>query len=102
MSTVAPTTQISLSEEQIDDLLYLARTNESSELLSELAVIKEAQMTTEGTLTSEVGILLAAVDPETGNNVLHMAAANGHTGKVAFFLYAFFSFFAEGFSKAEA
>lgn len=92
MSAAALTTQISLSEEQIDDLLYLARANESSELLSELAVIKEAHMAAEGTLTSEAGILLAAVDPETGNNVLHMAAANGHTGKIAFFfLFLLFS-----------
>ena len=73
-------TQTTLSEEQIDDLLYLARTNESSELRSELAAIKEAHMTARGMRTSEADILLAAVDPETGNNVFHMAAANGHTG----------------------
>ena len=87
MPTANPPTQITLSEEQIDDLLYLARTNEPSELLSELAAIKEVQMTARGVRTSEADILLAAVDPDTGNNVLHMAAANGHTGKITFFFF---------------
>lgn len=85
-ATVSTSTQVTLSEEQIDDLLYLARANESSELLSELTAIKEAYMTARGVRPSEVDILLAAVDPVTGNNVLHMAAANGHTGKISFSL----------------
>ncbi|KAF2491980.1 ankyrin [Lophium mytilinum] len=67
---MAPT--ISLSEDAIDDLLYLARVNETSELssyLSELCAQHHA---------SAASILEAAVDEASGNTSLHYAAANGH------------------------
>jgi hypothetical protein len=63
-----------LTEEEIDDLLYLARTGdkaEFNELKDELS--KRENL-------SEVELLEAARDEESGNGVLHMAAANGHSG----------------------
>ncbi|KAF8437788.1 ankyrin repeat-containing domain protein [Terfezia claveryi] len=71
--TAAP---VFLTEDQIDDLLYLSRTNESAELVSLLASIKSTFPPT----ATEADIVLSAVDPTTGNNILHMAAANGHIG----------------------
>ncbi|KAI5815853.1 ankyrin repeat-containing domain protein [Pyronema omphalodes] len=65
-------TPATLSEEQIDDLLYFARAGETDEFLSTLEEIKTA------TKSTGIEILLAARDEHSLNNVLHMAAANGH------------------------
>ena len=59
-----------LTEDQIDDLLYFARTGESQDLLDTLAEIKAAANVT------SVEVLLAARDEHTGNNVLHMTAGS--------------------------
>ena len=75
MPTISPPT-ITLTEDQIDDLLYYSRTNDIEELVSTLCTIKSAL----GEGVSEGDILLNAVDAESGNGVLHMAAANGHGG----------------------
>jgi len=81
MPSIAPSTPpVPLTEDQIDDLLYLSRTNESTELLSEIASIKSCLLASTPGIT-EAGIVLSAIDPSTGNNILHMAAANGHTSK---------------------
>ncbi len=63
-----------LSEDEIDDLLYFARTGDEEEfnaLSSELCKRESV---------SVVELLLAARDEASGNGVLHMAAANGHSG----------------------
>lgn len=63
-----------LDEDTIDDILYLARTNEATELdsfLSELSA-KAKQ--------SKAELLTAAIDPYSKNSALHYAAANGHNG----------------------
>ena len=67
-----------LSEDEIDDLLYLARVGEKDEfaaLTKELCVRENC---------AAIDLLEAARDNETsGNGALHMAAANGHDGKAA-------------------
>jgi hypothetical protein len=68
---------ISLSEEQIDDLLYFARAGEIEDFTQTLSEFKAA------TSASEADILLAARDEFSRNNVLHMTAGNGHLGKPA-------------------
>lgn len=65
-----------LSEDEIDDLLYLARVGEKDEFV---ALQNELCGREKCTVTE---LLEAARDTETnGNGVLHMAAANGHDGK---------------------
>lgn len=65
---------ITLDPDTIDDILYFARTNS-------LADLTELLSTTATSLsTNSTAILLAAIDPDTGNSALHMASANGHTG----------------------
>lgn len=65
---------VQLSEDTIDDLLYCARAGllpDLQEAVSELC--------TSNSWAPEA-VLAAAVDSNTGNTVLHMAAANGHDG----------------------
>lgn len=64
----------SLTTDQIDDLLYLARLGETIDLKTALDLFAKNLSTTPET------ILTAAVDKDSGNGLLHMAAANGHTG----------------------
>jgi len=66
-----------LSEDQVDDLLYLARVGETSELESTIAgIAKHFSVLPHATMAS-------AIDPQSGNGLLHMACANGHTGLLA-------------------
>ncbi|KAF8472026.1 ankyrin repeat-containing domain protein, partial [Kalaharituber pfeilii] len=66
-----------LDPDTIDDLLYFSRTNDLPELLSTLSEIR-ASLALPADADTDAGILCAAVDPESGNTVVHMAAANGH------------------------
>ena len=71
---MAASPTLHLPEDTLDDILYFARTNSLSdlkELLAENAAIQR---------TTPLAILTAAVDPYSGNDALHMASANGHTG----------------------
>lgn len=68
---MAPT----LSEDEIDDLLYLARTGEDTDFSILTLELCEREKIT---ITQ---LLEAAKDEESGNGVLHMAAANGHHGR---------------------
>jgi hypothetical protein len=63
-----------LDEDAIDEILYLARANEASELASYLSELS-AQ-----TKRSSADLVIAAVDPYSKNGALHYAAANGHNG----------------------
>jgi hypothetical protein len=65
---------VALEEDSIDEVLYLARTNEASELESYLS-----ELSTQ-TGHSKVDLVTAAVDQHSKNSALHFAAANGHTG----------------------
>lgn len=63
-----------LGEDSVDEVLYLARANEASEL--------EQFLTTLSTQVSKPKdqILAEAADPYSQNTALHYAAANGHIG----------------------
>ncbi|KAL9040742.1 MAG: hypothetical protein Q9214_004361 [Letrouitia sp. 1 TL-2023] len=61
----------SVTDDQIDDLLYLARTNSLSDLRKAVSAFSESQN------TSPQDILLATIHPESGNSLLHMTSANG-------------------------
>ena len=63
-----------LTTDQIDDLLYLSRLDEITDLKAAVDLFAKSLSTTPGS------ILTAAVDKDSGNGLLHMAAANGHTG----------------------
>ncbi|OCK82110.1 ankyrin [Lepidopterella palustris CBS 459.81] len=61
-----------LTEDQIDDILYLSRTNETIELREYLDALSAEYKCSTAT------VLQAAVDAWSGNTALHYAAANGH------------------------
>ena len=63
-----------LSEDEVDELLYCARTNDMEGLHAALNTVSQRLQ------IEDREILQAAVEPDSGNSVLHMAAANGHTG----------------------
>lgn len=65
-----------LSEDEIDDLVYLARAGEDSELADMLAEI----VAREGAGATKADVLEAARD-DGGATCLHMAAANGHSSE---------------------
>jgi uncharacterized protein len=70
----SPAPAIPLTDDEIDDILYISRANELDELtpyLESLAIKYKA---------SSDAIICAAVDPESGNTALHYASANGHLG----------------------
>ena len=69
-----------LDPDTIDDLLFLARTGETSELTDTLSHLANSHTTTPSTL------LPSCIDPDSGNSTLHMASANGHTGTFPSFL----------------
>lgn len=62
-----------LTEEEIDDLLYLARTGEDDELSGDISRLSAR----EGVTPAEV---LAAARDESKATCLHMATGNGHLG----------------------
>ena len=61
----------SLTFGEVDDLLYFTRVNEKEELDQTIAGLAQKYMCSRG------AILSAAVDPESGNSVLHYCSANG-------------------------
>lgn len=63
-----------LDEDAVDEILYLARTNEATELASFLAELASQ------TKRSTADLAAAAVDAYSKNSALHYAAANGHIG----------------------
>ncbi|KAL8796433.1 MAG: hypothetical protein Q9182_007379 [Xanthomendoza sp. 2 TL-2023] len=67
-------TSPSISVDDIDDLLYLARTNDLDELIASVEAVARAQRTT------PENIMNATIDPESGNGLLHMSGANGCMG----------------------
>lgn len=62
------------SEDAIDDLLYYARTGDQEEFEG----LRESLCRREKVGVDE--LVRGARDAESGNGVLHMAAANGHHG----------------------
>ena len=74
------TTLPSLTPDLIDDVLYLARIGDLSELQSTLSILAK----TATPPTTQLELVLAAIDEDHGNGALHMACANGHTGQLDF------------------
>lgn len=70
----------SLSADEIDDLLYLARINAAQDLTASLETIAKFQQ------ASPSDIMTATVDPESGNSLLHMASANGCMGMISYYI----------------
>jgi hypothetical protein len=71
-----------LSEDEIDDLLYAARTGDKDELTTLLSSLGEREK------VSPAEILVSAKD-EGKSTCLHMATGNGHLGE-SFFFWGFF------------
>lgn len=65
---------MSFSEDEIDDLFYFARTGDQSEFNTLRGELCKRENVT------AVELFQVARDQESGNGVLHMAAANGHSG----------------------
>ncbi|KAF2280018.1 ankyrin [Westerdykella ornata] len=63
---------VTLDEDAIDEILYLARANEAHELEEFLSNLSGQ------TQKSRTELISAAVDPSSKNTALHYAAANGH------------------------
>ena len=66
--------EVTLDEDSVDDILYMARANETSELETYLSELS-AQ-----TGHPKADLVAAAVDQYSKNGALHYAAANGHVG----------------------
>ncbi|TKA81616.1 hypothetical protein B0A55_03550 [Friedmanniomyces simplex] len=62
---------VTLTADEVDDLLYLTRANEADDLHQTLAELSQKY----GCETETV--LEACIDPATGNSVLHYCSANG-------------------------
>ena len=69
-----------LSEDEIDDLVYLARTGEDAELADMLAEIATRESAGANVVITPADVLQAARD-DGGATCLHMAAANGHSSE---------------------
>src|SRR4051812_21159126 len=77
--TIHPTPP-TLTEDEIDDLLYFSRTAELSDLSSTITALSSTHN------RYALEIIGAAIDPYSGNTCLHMAAANGHADIVEYIL----------------
>lgn len=63
-----------LSEDQVDDLIYFARSGQVEEFQASLVTIAESSG------SSPLNTIAVTFDQESGNSPLHMASANGHIG----------------------
>lgn len=63
-----------LTEDEIDDLIYFARTGEDDDLTETLKNLADREGVT------QADILVAAKDESSKSTTLHMAAGNGHLG----------------------
>lgn len=63
-----------VEEDAIDEILYLSRVNEVTELAAYISQLSQQ------TKHSKPDLVAAAVDPYSKNSALHYAAANGHIG----------------------
>lgn len=65
---------VQLSADEIDDILYLTRTNESAELQEYLSQLSQQHN------CSIDALLASSVDPDNGNTPFHYCSANGYAG----------------------
>ncbi|KAK4656811.1 ankyrin repeat-containing protein [Podospora pseudocomata] len=78
---------IQFQEEEIDDLIYLARVGDKDELSTILSGIIARQTTDR--IPTPADVLAQAVDESSKNTTLHMASANGHVEIVEYILSRF-------------
>ncbi|KAF2179789.1 ankyrin [Zopfia rhizophila CBS 207.26] len=71
---------VTLDEDSIDDIMYLSRVNEASELDAYLSKLSTQ------TKHPKADLVVAAIDGYTKNSSLHYAAANGHTDVIKLLL----------------
>lgn len=69
---------VTMTEEQIDDILFYARTGQVEEFQT---LIKEFSLATNST---PADVIAASVEEQSQNTSLHMAAANCQLGKEMF------------------
>lgn len=74
----APPASLALTEDELDNLLYFARTGSKTDLADTVTALASTYS------VSFSQILSNAVDPESGNTCLHYACANGHLGSVRY------------------
>lgn len=70
-------TRPTVSEEEIDDLLYFARAGETTDFTSFLDELCAREN------CSKADLLAVVKDETTGNGPLHMGSANGHVGMLS-------------------
>lgn len=75
---------IQFQEEEIDDLIYLARVGDKDELSTLLSGIIARQTTDR--IPTPADVLAQAVEESSKNTTLHMASANGHVGELNFLI----------------
>ncbi|KAF2096207.1 hypothetical protein NA57DRAFT_78975 [Rhizodiscina lignyota] len=63
---------VSLTEDEIDDILYLSRAGEAAELQEFLNDLSKKYN------VSQADVICNAADAESGNNAVHYTSANGH------------------------
>ena len=68
--------QLVIPEDTVDDILYFSRTADIEALQSTLNDISKELA------VPPHDILAAAINSDSGNNALHMAVANGHSGEL--------------------
>lgn len=66
--------------DEIDDLLYFTRANETQDLQQSITELSQKHQ------CQPKDVLEAAIDPDTGNTVLHFCSANGLTDLLALLL----------------
>ena len=66
---------LTLTADEIDDVLYFTRVNEVDDLKTTIAELAQKYN------CQPKDVVEAAVDPESGNSTLHYCAANGLAGK---------------------
>lgn len=71
---MASSNTLTLTADEIDDVLYFTRVNEASDLQATITELAQKYN------RAPREIVEAAVDAESGNGALHYCAANGLTG----------------------
>lgn len=71
---MADNSAATLSPDEIDEVLYLVRVNETDELQAYLSSLATQYSSSPGSIITQ------CIDPESGNTVLHFCAANGFAG----------------------
>lgn len=69
--TAAPPSTAPLTEDEIDELVYLARTADKAALTAEIS-----SLTSRHSLSSPIQVLQLAIEAASGNTLLHYPAAN--------------------------